>query len=553
MGTNRVVAIRILVAGAAVVAGPGAGLSAALLSLTLLAPAGALADGVHSCGDLVTAEMRPPDDARNLTIDSAVVVAGAAAVPEHCLVQGHLDTEINFVMKLPTAWNGKVLMRGNFAFAGYIPYLDDLLAMKYAVVGTDTGHSRGDTGGAEALLNRPDRIANFQYRAVHLVALTARQVAKTYYHSTPRHSYFTGCSGGGRQAMLEVQKYPDDFDGVIAGAPGLPNGGFRLWNMRALFPGGPATDVLPSPKVALLSQLVLEKCDGLDGMVDGIVDDPRACNFSPKDDLPRCVNDVDGPDCFTRAQVAALAKIHHGPQSQRRSLGPPFFFSGVEGYSYGDVYGIGVDLLDFSETSSGYPGVPALFPDYWDVGIPSQDYWLEAEFLRNIAFGDPSYLLQSFNFDRPSDLATYLGALQPQLPTSPDLSAFARRGGKLIEWQGWGDSVNTPMATVQFYEAGAKAVGGVDRAKSFDRLFMVPGTAHCGDGPGPWSFDPLPALEQWVEAGKVPNALTGTNPDSGLSRPICAYPKVARLKDPSLDPGLASSFACVDVEESDGR
>jgi hypothetical protein len=552
MRTSRVVAIRFL--RAAAVRGPGAGLSAALFSLALLAPVGALADGAQSCGDLVTTRLRPPADAANLTIDSAVVVAAATEVPEHCLVSGHLDTEINFVMKLPTAWNGKVMMRGNFAFAGYIPYLDDLLALDYAVVGTDTGHSQGDTGGAEALLNRPDRTANFQYRAVHLVALTAKQVARTYYHSAPRHSYFTGCSNGGRQAMVEVQRYPDDFDGVIAGAPGLPNGGFRLWNMRALFPGGPDTAALPSPKVALLGQLVLEKCDALDGLLDGIVDDPRACRFAPKDDLPRCAHDVDGPDCFTRAQVTALAKIHQGSQGHGKQLGPPFFFSGVEGYSYGDAYGISVDLLNFSETSSGYPGVPALFPDYWDVGIPSQDYWLESEFLRNIAFGDPSYLLQSFNFDRPSDLATYFGALQPQLPTSPDLSAFARRGGKLIEWHGWGDSVNNAMATLQFYEAGAEAVGGLYRARSFDRLFLVPGVAHCGQGgQGPYAFDPLPALEQWVEAGKAPNVLAGTNPDTGLSRPICAYPKVARLKDPSLDPALASSFACVDAEQSTSR
>ncbi len=460
-----------------------------LTALALLTPTGALADQVLSCADLVTAGLHPPADALSLTIDSAVVVAGTATLPEHCFVQGHLDTEINFEMRLPTAWNRKVLMLGNSAYAGSIPSWDDGVARQYAVVGTDTGHSGW---GAEALLNRPDRIANFQYRAVHLVALTAKRIAGTYYHSAPRHTYFTGCSRGGLQAMLEVQKYPDDFDGVIAGAPHLPNGGFQLWDMKALFPGGPDTGVLPWQKVALLSQIVLTKCDGLDGVIDGIVDDPRACNLSPRDDLPGCANNVDGPDCFTRAQVTALDRIHQGSESHGKQLGPQFFFSGVEGYSLFDLrpYDIDVDILDFSNNESGFPGAPFswLYPDLFGPGMPSFLYWTQINFLRYIAFGDPNYLLQNFDFNRSSDVKTYFSALAPQLPSSPDLSAFARKGGKLIEWHGWGDSVASPMGTVEFYEAGAKVMGGLDRTRSFDRLFMVPGQAHCGDGPGPCSL-----------------------------------------------------------------
>lgn len=521
-----------------------------VLTLLLLAPTGALADAAGTCLGLLSARLHPPADSSSLTIDSSILIAGTGGLPEHCQVNGHLDTEINFLMKLPTAWGGKILMLGNSGFAGYIPDLTTGLARQYAVVGTDTGHSGGSTGGAEALLNRPDRIANLQYRSVHLVALAAREIVRSYYGADASHSYFQGCSRGGVQAMLEVQKYPDDFDGVIAGAPGFPGGGFRLWNMRALFPGGPDTGVLPSQKVALLSQLVLNKCDGLDGVVDGIVDDPRVCDLSPRGDLPRCPRDVDGSNCFTHAQLTALAEIHQGPHSRGQSIGPRFFFSGVEGYSYGDVYGIGVDLLNFSENESGYPGVPALYPDYYDVGIPSLDYWLESETLKYIVFSDPSYLLQNFDYDNRADVAAYVNALKPQFTSSPDLSAFARRGGKLVEWHGWGDSVINPMGTVQFYEAGANVIGGLDRVKSFDRLFMVPGVSHCGQGgPGPYSFDPLSALEQWVEAGKAPDALAGTNPDSGLSRPICAYPNVARLKNPSLNPNLASSFACVAVED----
>ncbi len=526
------------------------------LSLVALAtPAVALADGNHSCGDLLSARLNPPADAQNLTIDSATLVAGTPELPEHCFVQGHLEAEINFEMKLPTAWNGKLYMRGNSAFAGYIPWLDDVVAERYAAIGTDTGHS----GGPEELLNRPDRITNFQYRAVHLVALTGRLIARKYYHNPPRHFYFEGYSGGGRQAMLEVQQYPDDFDGVIAGAPNLasgnfPGGGFQLWNMRTLFPVGANTGVLPSPKVTLLSQLVFQKCDALDGIVDGIVDDPRACNLTPQNDLPRCANDADAPDCFTRAQVNALTLIHQGPFSKGRRLGPRFYFSGAEGYApWGaDPYGVGLPALDFAETESGYPdaGVPSwLYPDGWGPGIPSFDYWLQTNQLINIVFGDPNYLLENFDFNSASDVRTYLEALQPMFASNPDLTAFARKGGKLIEYHGWGDSVINPMLTVQFYEAGAREAGGIDRMKPFSRLFMVPGMTHYTGGPGPYAFDALPALEKWVEAGEAPESLLGTNPDSGLSRPICAYPKVARLKSSSLDPNLASSFVCVDVQD----
>jgi hypothetical protein len=527
---------------------PASILAGAFCALVLLAATAANADAAASCNGLISATLPLPADASSLTIDSAVLVAATPDLPEHCQVNGHLDTEINFLMRLPTVWNRKVLMSGNSGFAGGFdtlnPALEDGLVRQYAVVGTDTGHDEGATGGAEALLDRPDRIANLQYRSVHLVALTAKEIVRAYYGGGPRHSYFEGCSRGGIQAMKEVQQYPDDFDGVIAGAPGFSSGGFRLWNSRALFPAGPSDGVLPPDKVSLLSSLVLKMCDRLDGVVDGIVDDPRRCAFSPKANLPRCKGDVDGPNCFTSPQVTALEKIHQGPRSHGKLLGTPFYFSGVEGFSYGDT-GLGVGFLDFSYYDSGFPGFPDLYPDLFDIGIPSFAYWLESEALQNIVFSDPSYLLQNFDYENPADVAAYTNALAPQWASSPNLSKFKRRGGKLIEWHGWGDPNINPMGTVDFYNAGASALGGVGNLRTFDRLFMVPGTSHCGGGPGPWDFDPLSTLEQWVEQDKAPEFIVGTNPDTNLGRPICAYPDVARLKSPSLDPTQASSFACV--------
>jgi hypothetical protein len=524
---------------------PATLLSTVVFLSALLAPAAALADAAANCSNLAAANLALPGDATSLTIDSAALVAAAGGLPEYCLVNGHLDTEINFQVELPTTWNGKILMEGNSGFAGYIPFLDFRLVTGYAVFGTDTGHNGGVTGGGESLLNRPDRIANLQYRSVHLVALTAKEIAQTYYGAAPTHAYFEGCSRGGVQAMTEVQQYPTDFDGVIAGAPSFPSGGFRLWNSQALFPAGASSGLLPAAKVALLGTLILQQCDGLDGIVDGIVDDPRECDFTPADDLPRCRHDVDGPACFTRAQVTALQKIHEGPRSNGQRIGPKFYFSGVEGYSYGDAFGVGVDILDFSYWVSGFPGVPSLYPDLFDVGMPSFAYFIELNNLRYLAFSDPTYLLQNFDYDNTTDVSAYVNALAAQWTSTPNLGTFAGQGRKLIEWHGWGDSNANPIGTVQFYAAAAHTMG-LGRVKSFDRLFMVPGTAHCGGGPGPWNFDPLPVLEQWVEAGQAPDSIIGSNPDGTMTRPVCAYPRVARLKHPGLDPNVASNFACVD-------
>jgi len=292
----------------------------------------------------------------------------------------------------------------------------------------------------------------------------------------------------------------------------------------------------------------VERCDALDGVVDGIVADPRLCDFSPLRDLPPCKNDVDKAGCFTQAQIAALEKVHKGPSSNGQKLGAEFFFSGVESYRgpspeksmLGQPH-----LLEFSWNVSGFPGDPRLYPDLYGPGLPSAHYSTGSNWLRFIVFGDSQYLLENFDFNSTSDVSTYFNATAPQLPSSPDLSAFRARGGKLIEYHGWGESNVNPAATVEFYEASAAVMGSIDRLKTFDRLFMVPGMTHCGGGPGAWAFDPLPILERWVEQGQAPDSIVGSNPDTGVTRPICAYPNVARLIRPGLDPSLASNFRCI--------
>ena len=516
--------------------------------ITLLTslPFAAFASPSSQCSNFVSVKLPVPNGASSLTTDSTTLVAATADVPEHCLVVGHIDADINFNVELPTAWNGKMIMEGNSAFGGNIPSdaLDYYVGLKYAAAGTDMGQ----TGDPADLLNRPDRIANFQYRSTHLVALAAKEVTRAYYGTRANHAYFEGCSRGGAQAMVEASRFPDDFDGIIAGAPALASGGARVWNEQAVFPGGPSNGgLITSAKVALLSKVVIQRCDKLDGVADGVVEDPRICNFSPKDDLPRCKKSVDGPDCFTAAQIAALQKIHEGPKSNGHSIGAPYYFSGNEGYNYGDAFGVGEDILDYAYNVSGFPENPLLFPDFFDVGIPTFSYYLEASNLRYIVFSDPNYALQDFNFNSASDVFRYAQALSSQYPATADLSNYGKKGGKLIMWHGLADSLINSEMSREFYEAGAAALGGYQRLKTFDRLFLAPGTLHCGGGPGPWAFDPVPALEQWVEHGQAPKSIVGFAPDSNTSQPICAYPKQARLIGASANPADADSYRCVNV------
>ncbi len=513
----------------------------ALLALSMM-PAYATAT---RCATLATARLPLPSGAGSFAIDSTTLVAATADVPEHCLVHSHIDSDIHFDVALPTSWNGKMMMEGNGGFGDISGWaLDYYVTQQYTAVITDMGQ----TGDPANLLNRPDRIANLFYRSTHLVAMAAKEVTQAYYGKSATHNYFEGCSRGGSQAMNEAARYPGDFDGIIAGAPALSSGGARLWNEQAVFPQGPENGgLIASAKVTLLSAAVLRKCDQRDGVADNIVADPRSCNFSPKDDLPRCKHDVDGPECFTRAQIGALQKIHQGPSSNGRATGVPFYFSGNEGYNYGDIYGVGADILDYATVVTGFPENPHLFPDLYDVGIPSANFWTETMYLRYVLFADPNYQLKNFNFDSKADIQRYVRGLSLQYPATADLSAYAEQGGKLIMWHGLADSrVNSEMSR-EFYEAGAAALGGYRQIKHFDRLFLVPGTLHCGNGPGPWYFDPVPALEQWVENGQAPKSILGLAPDTNTTQPICAYPKQARLKSPGADPSVADSYQCVNL------
>ncbi len=282
--------------------------SLALVAALALAPLSAHAAGVP-CAALTSVAIA------DTTITSATIVAALGTAPEHCLVIGHVDTEINFELRLPTTtWNGKFYHAGGGGFVGSIPSSPGALARGYAVIGTDTGHV-GDGPFAPALdgswaLNNLVRQVNFGHRAVHVVTVAGKKILHAFYGQTERLAYFEGCSNGGRQAMQEAERYPTDFDGIIAGAPALDWVGTMtgfVWNEQAVNAAS-----LPVAKVALLAGAVLAECDAKDGLMDGLISDPRRCRFDPK--TLQCPAG-DAPTCLTAGQVEAARRVYHGATS----------------------------------------------------------------------------------------------------------------------------------------------------------------------------------------------------------------------------------------------
>ena len=489
--------------------------AASLLLGGLLVAAPALALTAAQCAALTGLAVP------STTITSATLVAAGGGLPEYCQVQGHVDTEINFELRLPTTtWNGKFYHGGGGGFVGSIPIATTALARGYAVVGTDTGH----VGGAPAAaldgswaLNRPDRQLNWGHRAIHVVTVAAKQIVGAAYGQAPHYSYFEGCSNGGRQAAMEAQRYPTDFNGIIAAAPALDITGLMLgfnWNEQAL----QGSAAIPPGKLPVIANAVVAQCDARDGLVDGLVDNPRRCKFDPT--VLTCP-DGDGLTCLTPAQVDAVKKVYAGPVNSAGEPLHPGFPPGAENG------GTGWELW-----ISG-PG---------PFGAPLQ-FIFEDQFLRYFIFSNPAYNSLTFDFDTDVPLVTATTDLFDA--TDPDLSAFGASGGKLIMWHGEADHALTVDRTIQYYADVARAMGNKNTIEDFFRLFLAPGMHHCGGGPGLNSFDALTALENWVEGGRAPDAIIASHVGAGVARtrPLCSYPKIAAY-DGRGDINDAGSFTC---------
>jgi hypothetical protein len=454
-------------------------------------------------------------DLPGVTIRSATVATTGAPKP-YCAVVGTIAPADTIVLRLPTeGWTLRYLQTGcgglcGNATIGYTqaatcqPIVDGTIASAT----TDMGH-QGLNDGSWAAGN-PQAQIDFAYRGVHVTAQVAKAIITKFYGRAPAYSYFDGCSDGGREALMEAQRYPDDFDGIAAGAPAsnivVQNTFHHAWNVVAN-KDADGNYILLADKLPLIHAAVLAACDKLDGVADGVLDDPRNCRFDPYTLV--C---ADSATCLTKAQAAVVRKLHEGAIDAHGNR--------LE-QEISHEWGSELDWTLFVPTAQGQ----TTFSET-----------IALSFLRYLAYfnvADPDYQLTDLAFTKSSfwrtvQTSSYLSA------TDPDLSRFRRGGGKLILWHGWSDQHISPQATLEYYQA-------MGHTSDFARLYLFPGVAHCGGGVGPSTFDVLTPVMNWVEKGNAPLTIVASTEDGARTRPVYPYPVVARY-DGSGSTDQAANF-----------
>ena len=438
------------------------------------------------------------------------------ALPAFCRVAATLkptsDSDIRIEVWMPASgWNGKYQAVGNGAFNGSISYPAMMTALLrgYATSSTDTGHT-GNNGSFA--LGHPEKAIDFGWRAVHEMTLAAKTIVAGYYDAGPKFSYWNGCSAGGRQAMKEAQRFPADFDGIIAGAPGLDWTGRAAQAVRiakALEKNDAAR--LPPPQAQVLHRAVLQACDALDGVKDGLVSDPSRCTFDPG--VLECKS-ADATACLTTKQVET-ARLIYSPVTNAKTG------RAIAGLARGSELG------------------------WTQLGWTASARATGLDQFRFLVVQDPAWDIQKF--DATTDIARAEDADGNTINAlDPNLKPFIDRGGKLIQYHGWSDPQISPLNSTQYYTRVLKALGGEAAIRNAYRLFMAPGLGHCSGGEGPSSFDMVGALEQWVEHGKAPDQIPASHATNGVvdrRRPLCPYPQIAVYKGSgSIDE--AANFEC---------
>lgn len=458
-----------------------------------------------------------------VSIDSATAIQpapGSSKTGTYCKVLGVIGNEIGFELLLPAQWNKRFVMGGGGGFVGYIMNrAGNSVQDGFATVGTDTGHKGID---AKWALNNMERQLNFAHLAVHRTAEAAKGIIFHYYGSDPEYSYFVGLSRGGGQAMMEAQRYPEDFDGIVAGAPAFDWVGQAaefIQNARAVYPDPSrnSTPVITKDNLRLLQEKILQHCDGLDGVRDGILNDPRECDFDLSN-IPRCKGNVAGADCLTRAQSEAIKVIYSGVGTGDRQLHPGFTFGGED-----EKTGWFSSIVGPNKGSSPYFSWQAFY------GM---------ETFRYLVFNDPDWSYAGYDFSGMYDDTRYAAAYLDA--TQTDYSAFKKNGGKMILYQGWIDPLISALDIINHYE----------KAKEFDaelpeyiRLFMLPGVTHIG-GNGPGKADWFQLIRDWVEKSIPPDRVIVSklkDKEIVMTRPVYPYP-VKAVYDGKGDPDLESSF-----------
>ncbi len=465
-------------------------------------------------------------------VTAAALQAATEKEPAHCRVDGHAASPgntVNFRLGLPADWNGKYYFEGVGGLGGSIGALTKGLVRGYASASTDTGHVASDATWGQSRAKEID----YGYRGTHVTAVAAKALTASFYGRPPAHAYFNGCSNGGRQALMEVQRYPADFDGVIAGDPatGTPMQVGRAVLFQQML-ASPANYV-PADKIELLSRATLAACDGKDGLVDGLISDPRTCDFDP---ATLACSGADQPSCLTAGQLRTVQTIYAGLKDASGAMYAPPFPKGHEGGTSG-----------WRGWSTGNePPVTQADGTLAFPGRGPSGYSLADSNFRFLALEDdaPGFSWRTFRY--PQDLPRLKTMTEILSPLDPDLRPFRQAGGKLIVYHGWADPGISALGTLEYVERVAKVVGGQRSADQFMRTYFVPGMHHCSGGPGVDQFDMLTALEGWVERNQAPASITAARVENGATvrtRPLCPHPAVASYKG-SGSPDDAASFAC---------
>jgi len=438
-------------------------------------------------------------------------------LPAFCRVQASLkpttDSDIRIEVWMPLEnWNGRFEGTGNGGWAGNIglPALAAALKRGYAVAGTDTGHTGGSGSFA---VGHPEKLIDFEYRSIHEMTVKGKAITSAFYAGSGdlKYSYFSGCSTGGRQALKEAQRFPADYDGIIVGDPAAFNS-IQMIREVAVSQAGHKTEgsFIPAEKLAALHKAVLDQCDALDGVKDGLLENPRRCKFDLKS--IQC-KDQDGPSCLTAAQVETAWAIYTSPKNPR--TGKDIFF----GYELG------------SELSWENP--------------QKKPSGFAVDMLHFAILMDPNRDLSTINYD--SDVTTALKLAGESLDArNPDIGPFLTRGGKLLMYHGWTDPGVPPSVSLTYYQSVMNKLNNIKNLNDDVRLFMAPGMNHCGGGEGPNEFDTLTALEQWRQDGKAPTQIVAEHRTDGVvdrTRPLCPYPQVAVYQG-SGSTNEAQNFTC---------
>ncbi len=499
-------------------------LPSALLAATLAAHLGAQDTRVTKSAETDCATLA------SLSIDGVRITEAIAVQPTAaqrtagravvCRVSGVIGTETHFVALLPDSWNRRFVMGGGGGYVGAVDNnAQNSVNSGYATAGNDAGH-QGSALTAGWALHNDERQATFAYLAVHRTTEVTKQIIRAYYGSAPVKSYFYGCSNGGREGLIEAQRYPNDFDGIVVMAPAFDFGEFStsfVRNLKAQFPTGDfSKPVVTAENLALLQAKVLDACDARDGVRDGTLEDPAACDFSVSSLAP-CPNDVAAPDCVTHAQRTAIEQIYAPVRINDATIypGQPFGNEALPGSWAAWITGVSASSMRATHDQA-----------------PTEQGAFGTEFFKYFVFGDSTWDYRRYDLSHADADIKRADAIVSA--TSPDLSAFAAHGGKLILAHGWSDPALNPLATVRYYDSVKARDASADR---YVRLYLLPGVLHCAGGTGCDVVDWYTVISDWVERGVAPSRITasklGQPPSQGAprptarTRPLCPYPQHA--------------------------